>query len=394
MLRNYIELPRQVHLLCLGALINRAGSFVLVFLTIYLSEQLGFGIGFATGCLGIFGVCAMLAAIVGGQLADKWGRRPVLLVAIFGGSLTLLTMSQAQDRWSLMVLIGLFALLNEMYRPAASAMIGDLTRPPQRPHAFSLMYVAINLGFAIAPPLGGWLSERSWQMLFVCDAATAAAFGTLILFACRETAPEVDAEEPSVSAGSFVGVVLRDSRFLLFCLATLLVAVVYLQGMSTLPIHIRSLGFSNADYGKLIAINGILIVILQLPLTHALNRFNRLVVILVGGVLVAAGFGLTGFASSMWMFAVSIAVWTLGEIMQAAFNQAVVAELAPAQMRARYFGCFSMTFSLSLSIGAPLGGFVLERYGARYLWNGCLFTAMLAVALYLVILSKARFAAD
>jgi MFS family permease len=302
-------------------------------------------------------------------------------------------MSQAQDRWSLMVLIGLFALLNEMYRPAASAMIGDLTRPRQRPHAFSLMYVAINLGFAIAPPLGGWLSEHSWQMLFVCDAATAAAFGTLILLSCRETTPEVDVEESSVSAGSFVGVVLRDSRFLLFCLATLLVAVVYLQGMSTLPIHIRSLGFSNADYGKLIAINGILIVILQLPLTHALNRFNRLVVILIGGVLVAAGFGLTGFASSMWMFAVSIAVWTLGEIMQAAFNQAVVAELAPAEMRARYFGCFSMTFSLSLSIGAPLGGFVLERYGARYLWNGCLFTAMLAVALYLVILSRARFAA-
>jgi predicted MFS family arabinose efflux permease len=388
LLRDYVELPRQVHLLCLGALINRAGSFALVFLTIYLKDELGFGTEFATSCLGVFGVCAMVAAVLGGHLADQWGRRPVLLIATFGGSATLLAMSQVQDRWSLMVLIGLFALLNEMYRPAASAMIGDLTLPRQRAQAFSLMYVAINLGFAVAPPLGGWLSEHSWQMLFVCDAATAAAFGTLILVVCRDTKPVLEDDESSTSTLEAARFILGDGRFLLFCLATLLVALVYLQGMSTLPIHIRNSGFTNAEFGELIAINGVLIVLLQLPLTHLLRRFNHLVVIMIGGVFVAAGFGLTAFATSAWMFAVSIAVWTLGEIMQAAFNQAVVTDLAPAQMRARYFGCFSLTFSLSLSIGAPLGGIVLEQYGDPALWSGCVAIAMLAVVLYLILLGR------
>jgi len=362
----------------------------MVFLTIYISEQLEFGIGFATSCLGVFGVCAMAAALLGGHLADKWGRRPVLLVATFGGSATLLTLSQVQDRWLLLTAIGLFALLNEMYRPAASAMISDLTLPEQRPQAFSLMYVTINLGFAIAPPLGGWLSEYSWQLLFFCDAATVAAFGTLVLLAIRDTTPKIDRENPSPSMRVAAAFILHDGRFLLFCLATLLVALVYLQGMSTLPIHVRAIGFSNADYGKLIAINGVMIVVLQLPLTQMLNRFNHLAVILVGAVLVATGFGLTALAESAWMFTVSIAVWTLGEIMQAAFNQAIVSGLAPVEMRARYFGCFGVTFSLSLSIGAPLGGIVLERFGAETLWGGCTFTAILAVLVYLFLLGRGR----
>ncbi len=381
MLRDYIRLPRHVHLLCFGALVNRAGSFVLIFLTIYLSAELGFSIGFATTCIGVFGLGAIVAAVLGGHLADRLGRQPVLLVATFGAAATLLAMSRITDRWLLLAVIGLFALLSELYRPAASAMIGDLTPPAQRPHAFSLMYVAINLGFAVAPPLGGWLSEYSWQLLFVCDAATAATFGVLILFTLRETKP-ASADSSGVSFVNGLSVICRDRTFLLFCCATGLVAMVYQQGMSTLPIYIRSLGFSNTDFGRLIAVNGVLIVLLQLPMTQMLRRYERLRVILTGGLFVALGFAATTVAATFWMFAASIAVWTVGEIMQAAFNQAVVADMAPLAVRARYFGFLGMTCSLSLTVGAPLGGLVLSRFGPTPLWLGCVAIALLSVVLY------------
>lgn len=387
MLRDYIQLPLQVRILCLGSLVNRAGSFVLIFLTIYASEEMGFGIFFATACMGVFGLGSMLGSLLGGHLADQIGRRVVMLIALMGGAALLLILSLMQNRLGFITTVGLFALVGDMYRPAASAMIADHVDVDRRPHAFALMYIAINLGFAIAPPIGGILAEYSFQWLFWGDAATMLLYGVIILAFISESIPKPAQAPTSVEPNEPV---LRDAlqritgdrTFLLFCLSTLLISLVFMQGMSTLPIHLRQSGFSNLQFGLLMSVNGLLIFLFQLPVTHWLRDRNAMSVIIVGGILIAVGFGLCGLGNGFVFLAMAIAVWTLGEILQAPFKHAVVTDLAPVDLRARYLGMFSMCYALAMTIGAPIGGEVLSRFGPTVLWSGTVVVAMSAVAVY------------
>lgn len=392
-LRDYIELPLQVRILCLGALINRAGSFVLIYMTIYASETLGFGIAFATACMGVFGFGSMIGSFLGGQLADQWGRRLVMLLALFGGALILLVMGTVENRWAFMASVWLFAVVSDLYRPAASAMIADRVEPARRPHAFALMYISINLGFAIAPPLGGFLASYSFTWLFVGDALTMALFGLVIVFAIGEsrpakTSPEEGGKEiPMMTA---LRSIAGDTPFLLFCISTLLIELVFMQGLTTLPICIRQSGLSHAEFGILMSVNGIMIFLVQLPMTHWLARFSPMSVIIVGGVLISIGFGLNAFAEDVGhrvfaLFACTIAIWTSGEILQSPFKMAVVSDIAPIELRARYQGVFGVAFALALTVGAPTGGLILSQYGSRTLWSTAFCIATFAIVVYIAI---------
>lgn len=418
MLRPYLQLPRPVHILCAGTFVNRAGSFVLVFLTLYISEDLKLGIPFATLCIGILGFGSLIASLVGGQLADQIGRRFVMLVSLFGGATMLIVMSFLRDRFSLAGAIFLFALLNEMYRPAASAMIGDLVSSEQRPHAFGLMYIAINLGFAISPPIGGILATYSFDWLFWGDGATTAIYGVIILLFIVESRPGLvrrgfpvipvegtdeasgvsehsgkelspaKAQVPSyenVSIAEAARRILADSTFLLFCLSTLLITLVFMQSLSTLQLYMTQCGLSKAWVGSLLAINGAMIFVLQLPLTHLFSRYRRMSVIAAGWAIIGIGTGMTAFADVWWAFAIAIVIWTLGEILQAPLTHSVVNDMAPVALRGRYMGLFNMSFSAALMIGAPVGGIVFSRFGGNALWASCFGTAMVSVLLSLTI---------
>lgn len=400
MLKEYTQLPRPVHILCLGMLLNRAGSFFIVFLTIYLSRELGFSIQFATLTIGAAGLGAMVGSIVGGQLADQLGRRIVMIFALLGSAAILVALSFVRQPIPFLIGIFCFSTIIDMYRPAASAMIGDLVKPENRQYSFGLMYISINMGFAIAPPLGGFLAEFSWQWLFWADAITTTIFGVVIWALIPETLPQPGtSEDESFTTRpdqpkrelSFAEASLRiasDRPFVTFCLATFLISVVFMQSVSTLPVAMMDLGISAAKYGRLIAINGVMIVVLQLPLTRLLSRYDRMSVIAIGGLLISIGFGMNAFAATTTFFAMAIAVWTFGEMFQAPFQQAVVTDLAPAELRGRYFGVYSMSHCMALTLGAPFGGMILERYGEQMLWNASLLTGLLAVALY--VLARAR----
>ena len=389
MIRDYLGLPWLVKVLCLGTLVNRAGSFVLIFLTIYASEQLGFGITFASLCMGALGLGSMIGGLLGGQLADAVGRRFVMLISLFGGAAILFAMQQVAHPWLFLCLVALFALVADMYRPAASAMIADLVNEDRRSHAFALMYISINLGFAIAPPLGGLLAQYSFDWLFWADAVTMASYGLLILFTVPETRPT---PQSSIGRGPTIRETMiqlsKDRLFLTFCFSTLLIGIVFMQGMSTLPLFMRQIGISKLHFGLLMSINGILIVLLQLPLTHWLSRFKPMSNIIFGGALIAIGFGLNSLSAATWFIAVTIAVWTIGEILQAPFKQTIVTGLAPSRFRASYLGMFSMSYALALTIGAPLGGVALHRFGATPLWIGSFVIAIAAVTLYGAVYKK------
>lgn len=430
----YLRLPKAVHILCVGSFINRAGAFVMLFLTIYVSEVLGLGKTFASYCIGAFGLGAVISSFVGGQLADQFGRRVTLLFALFGGATALVLLSVITNGWLFMATMFCFAMIVEMYRPATSAMISDLTSPTQRPHAFGLMYIAINLGFAVAPPIGGFLAERSFQWLFWGDAITTAMYGMVILLFISESRPRVGAnaspsaaisdssgnpyeppladiaaldesERPSdgasnvaknssaegsssVSFRDAMRTIGRDGIFLTYCFCSLLSSIVFMQAFVTLPLYLTGMGFTKSQFGSMICVNGILIVLFQLPLTHLLQRYSRTQIVVLGEILLAVGFGLTGIVSTAPLIVATIAIWTFGEIFQAPYKSAIVAEMAPVELRARYMGIFNLSHSLSLMLGAPIGGRILDAFGPEILWPGCAVLLSLTTVSYGLLLRR------
>ncbi|MCZ6682270.1 MAG: MFS transporter [Planctomycetota bacterium] len=405
--RQYADLPRAVHILCLGTFINRAGAFVLPFMALYLNENAELGEQFAGMAIGAFGAGSLAASLVGGHLADRIGRRIVMMGSLIGGAVILLVFGSLTSRASIMIGLFGFAFVADMYRPAASAMISDLVEPDRRPNAFGLMYVAINLGFGVGPMIGGVVSQYSFQWLFWGDALTTSIYAAIILFWIRETLPSasrrhVDSSrlrtggdspggpaphETPKRTGRFEALLhmLGNRPFVIFCLSMTLIGMVFHQSVTTFPIYLIDLGYTTKDYGFIIAINGILITVGQLPLTAMLTRFNRAIVIVIGALLTAIGFGVIGFAGTKFQFAGTVIIWTLGEMMQSPFSHSIVGDLAPVRFRARYYGFFMMSFSLSLMIGPPIGSLILEHYGPVVLWTACFFVGSAASLLILSI---------
>ncbi len=376
-------LPTTFWWLWAGTLVNRAGAFVLPFLAFYLTGELELTPAFVGLVLGGFGLGSTVASLLGGVLSDRLGRRPVLLGSQVGTAVTLVALGLTTAPPAVLVLVTLLGLTSNTSRPAFSAMMTDIVAPEDRVRAFSLNYWAINLGFAIAPLLGGLLASSGYLMLFLVDATATLAFAVLVFLRVPESRPDAVADG-GATTGSMADV-LRDRVFLGFVGLTFLFAVVFMQHLSSLPVQMGDDGLSAAQYGSVIALNGALIVLVTVPLTRWLQQWKRSRVLAVASVFVGLGFGATAWASSVPAYALTVAVWTVGEVIGAAVAPAVVADLSPAALRGRYQGVFSFSFSVAILVAPLLGGTVYEHLGGQALWLGCAAVCFAAAAGHLAI---------
>ena len=404
MLTHYLALPRSVYILCIGTFINRAGTFLVPFLTLYLGQKLKLGEQFATSAIGLYGLGAMAAALIGGHLADWLGRKTVMMASLMGSASLILAFALIQTPWLILTTIVCLAVVGEMYRPAASAMIGDLVGPVRRPEAFGLLYFAINFGVAIGLVVGGLIARYSFTWLFRVDSMTSCVYAIIILLTIRETlamsrhpadALAGDPDPADIPMTQALAHLVNDRIFLIFCLGSFFTALVYAQSMSTLPLYFARLGIDAAMYGRIIAVNGGMIFLLQLPLTAILSGFNRGRVVIGSSLIIGIGFALTACAHHPLAFVGTVVIWTLGELMQFPFSAAIVSDLAPARMRGRYMGVFGLSHSLAMAIGAPLGGEILARTGSG-VWIACLISSVVSAAMFFVIRKRLslRHAAD
>ncbi|MBW7905953.1 MAG: MFS transporter [Phycisphaerae bacterium] len=400
MLGSYLRLPRTVHLLCLGTLINRVGTLVIPFLTIYLQERLKLGPQFATGAMGVAGFGAVLGLIAGGQLADRIGRKPVMLLALTGSAVGMLLLSGTTSPVLILLCVWGTQFLGEMYRPASSAMVADVTPALLRPTAYALLHTSVNVGFAVGPMLGGWLAERSFALLFYLNAATATGFALLILLATGETRarPSATSAAAASDAGHRLGAdagaegdptiwqalrhVAGDRVFQLFWCGSFLAALVFQQAFSTFPLYLKAQGFGTQEYGRIIATNGLMVVLLQLFMAPQVARLPRGRVLVLSSLLVGAGFTLNSACQTEWHFIGAVIVWTLGEILNAPLMTTITADLAPPALRARYMGLLAMSWSGAAMVGAPLGGIVLASLGGVSLWLICGVLGLLSATAY------------
>ncbi|MFG2037638.1 MDR family MFS transporter [Dactylosporangium sp. NPDC048998] len=382
------RLPGQFWVLWTATLVNRAGGFVIVFLTIYLTTQRGFSASAAGLVVGLYGVGGAIGVTAGGYLADHWGRRPAALLALGSSSVFMLVLGLVRGPVAITVAAMLLGMAAEAARPALAAMIADIVPSGERMRAFSTYYWAINLGFAISAIVAGFAANAGYFALFAGDAATTAAAALLIAWRIRETRPSVEhAREHEGSSsqtgrGGGIRTILRDRVFLGFVACNLLIALVMLQHLSMLPLAMISDGLSTRTYGLVIALNGILIVAGQMGVSRVLANRRPALVMPVSAVVIGVGFGLTAFAHTPIAYAGTVLVWTAGEMLNAPSNAALVAGLSPVAMRGRYQGAFGLSWQVASFLAPTLGGAVREsdHGGNTALWLSCLGATLVAAA--------------
>ncbi|MEU6743575.1 MFS transporter [Streptosporangium sandarakinum] len=396
-------LPRPFWALWAGTLVNRVGMMVQPFIGVYLIESRGMSLAAAGTVMTVFGAGSLISQVPAGWLADRYGRRITLAGGMTATAAGMAALGASSSFPAIVASMFVLGLAIDAYRPASNALVADLVSPADRPRAYGLLFWALNLGFSVAMVAGGWLARAGYGWMFAVNALTSLAFGLLVWRAVPETLPRRagrtgsrGGDGGSLDGGSLDGGGLRgegdrlrdggtppgdragaprgglaallgDRLMIVYCLISVLYNMAYSQAFTTLPVAMSGSGFSTVDYGLVIAVNGVLIVILQ-PLTGDwVGRRDPGTVFAAGLIVISAGFALTAFVSSIAGYAAGVVVWTLGEILTAGLPGAIVAILAPPHLRGRYAGMYGLAMSGGAML-APLAGTHLLAAGPVTLW--------------------------
>ncbi|MEU6380947.1 MFS transporter [Streptomyces sp. NPDC046909] len=378
-------LPREFWWLWTSTLVNRLGAFVATFMALYLTLDRGYSAAYAGLVASLHGLGGVVSSVGAGVMTDRLGRRPTLLVAQASTAGSVALLGFMHHPAAIAAVAFLVGMTSNASRPAVQAMMADIVRPEDRVRAFSLNYWAINLGFAVSSMGAGFIAEFSYLAGFLIEAGMTAVCAVVVFLKLPESRPErTTGEKAAPEVG--LGTVLRDGRYMGVVSLSFLVALVFQQGSVGLPVAMGEAGFTPADYGMAIAVNGVLIVALQIPVTRFIQHRDPRRLLVISSLLAGYGFGLTAFAGSIGVFALTVCVWTLAEIVNAPTQTSLVVRLSPVHGRGRYQGMYTLSWAVASLIAPLMSGLVIDHYGAEWLWGLCAVVGTVAGVGYAVLM--------
>ncbi|MFC7757072.1 MFS transporter [Catellatospora bangladeshensis] len=317
--------------------------------------------------LGLFGGGMALGSLAGGVLADRWGRRSTLLVSNVALAATAIVLGFVFQPLAVAALATVYGFWNGLGRPAFSATMVDVLGPTMRLRGMNLNYWAINLGFSCAAVLAGVLSRTPHLTVFLLNAAAQLMMAAIVFWRVPETQPVRSAVPGRAPVEGSIVTVLRDRVFMLFVLLNLGLWII-IEACKLIPIAMHQRGMDAADYGTVIAVNGIMIVAFQLFVPKLLAGRDRSRVLALSALLVGLGMGAVAIAGTVPLLMLTVVVWTAGEMLNAPVNGTLIADLSRPEMRGRYQGVASMGFTAANFFAPIFGGLLLEHAPPATLW--------------------------
>jgi len=384
------EFPRVVLVLACGDLVASFGfSLFFPFLTIYLVQEFGASAAQAGLVVAAYSLFSTVSGIAGGWLADRIGRRPVLIGSISLTALLVTSMAFATEAWHVGVVMILLGCVDPAFLPAARASVADTVDEANRPRAFGLLGVANALGWIAGPVIGAGLSSFGYPLLFGLSGLLVGTYTVIAIRWLPETRPApperasgtdgieaTDATEvgPASKERAPLDVRRRRRVFVAFLPLYGVTHALTFLWVTTLPIHAAvGLGLPTTLWGVLFGLNGLLIVLFQLRIATACERRSKPRIMGLAVVLYAAGLGIVALLSpttAVLGLAVTICLVTLGEMLLMPVVPSFVAELSPEAMRGTYQGIALAAGSLGAGIGPPVAGLVLDLAPGPVLWSG------------------------
>jgi len=369
--KAYAGISPPVWMLSLVLLINRSGSMVLPFLSIYLSNELGFSLGQTGIVLSMFGAGSLVGSLAGGYLTDKFGSFRVQLFSLVVGGAGFFLLFEMKTFAGLAAGFFLLTTVTDMLRPANATAVSEHALPENMVRAFSLNRMAVNLGYAIGPAVGGFLAVRGYKLLFYVDGATCMLAGLLFFVYFYNKSPrrsanelsEGETAEPNTSP-------YRDLRFLAFGVLTAGFAVVFFQIFNTLPIYYRDVySLPENQIGWILGFNGLIVFLVEMPLVHALgSRFSLRRVVSIGSVLAGLSYIILTASGTIAALYFSMAVLSISEILVMPYLTTYTVTKAGKRNRGKYLGFYSMTYSAAFIVAPLLGTYLIKVSGFDALW--------------------------
>ncbi|MBN2207668.1 MAG: MFS transporter [Candidatus Aminicenantes bacterium] len=370
--RAYTGLPRRAWILFGVNLVNASGTMVLFFLSLYFTRRLGFSASEAGRALSLYGAGSLAGAFLGGWLSDRIGSTAVQKLSLALSGVLLVAMGQVRAAAVLLPALFAFGAVSGSLYPANAASMARVCPPELHVKGFALNRLAGNLGVTVGPALGGLLALRDYRLLFWVDGLTCLAAAGLFVLLWPASESRLRRDEVRTARTGGVRSPWRDAPFLGLLAVTFAFSLIFVQLLSTFPLYMRGVyGLAEDAIGRLLAVNTVLIVLFEMALMEVVRRFPLTRMINVSFILLGAGFGLIPLGRGFGYAALTVAVWTFGEMLSMPLFTSLISGRADPESRGRYLGLFSFAFSLGFIVGPVLGTEVYERWGGEALWFGC-----------------------
>jgi MFS family permease len=310
--------------------------------------------------------------MIGGALSDRLGRKGMIIFGLFVSGLSSLAMGAVGSFELFFAVVVFVGLVASVGFPAHQAMVADLLPEEKRAGGFGVFRVVANMSWVLGPVIGGLMAVRSYMPLFISDAVASTITAGIVLVAIRETMPAPqEGEQTETMAQTFAGYwsVLKDSTFVLFVGACILMTIVYMQLYTTLGVYLRDThGLAEQAYGYLMSMNASAVVLLQIPIARRIERHRPMYMMALGSLMYAVGFLMYGVFAAFIPFMVAMFIITVGEMVVMPTAQALVARIAPEDKRGRYMAVFGFSWVIPQAVGTLLAGLVMDNADPRLVW--------------------------
>jgi predicted MFS family arabinose efflux permease len=382
--KTFAGLSTPAWMLALVLLINRSGSMVIPFLSIYLKGELDFTLQQTGIILSLFGAGSLVGSMLGGWLSDRYGTFWVQFLSLLTGGIGFILLEGVRTFEGLAMGFFVVTVCSDALRPANATAVAQYAKKENLTMAFSLNRMAVNLGYTIGPLAGGVLASIDYSWIFYADGLT--CIGASVVFLAyfyklkpRHQASELKAERAANTTP--VRTPLRDPSYLAFAALTAGFGIVFFQLFNTLPLYYREFyTLSESTIGWLLGLNGFFVFVVEMPLVYAIGtRYSLRSLVFVGVVLTGASYVLLNVGHGVLILAIAMAVLSIAEILVMPYLTTYTTNRAPVQSRGKYMGMYSMSYSVAFIIAPALGTWLLNGWGYNVLW-WCMGLFSIAVA--------------
>lgn len=370
---TYEQFPKTFWVVAGTHFIDVIGNTLLMpFFALYVTQKFGVGMTQAGLMLATNSIAGLVGSTIGGAMADRFGRRGVILFGLVVSALSGLTLGFVQ-KFYLFYFVNVFVgLLGSAAHPAHNAMIADILPAEKRSEGFGMMRVISNFAWIIGPTIGGFLASYNFLYLFLSDAVISIITAVLVFRLLPETKPQLLEHEEHESIWQTLGgyrVALADRPYFAFIFASILMILVYQQMYSSLSVFLRDV--HNVDpqfYGMVMSSSAVTVVLFQFSITKIIKRHPPFLMMIVATFFYMIGFTMYGFVATIPLFILAMVIVTIGEMVGMPTSNVLAASFAPEEMRARYMAVFGLTWTVPSMIGPWAAGLIMDNYNPNLVW--------------------------